>query len=150
MDRILRNATVYRPGGFEKADVLVREGRIARIAPRLDAVEGAEESDLEGLHLLPGLIDVHVHLREPGFSRKETIRTGSRAAAAGGYTTVCAMPNLHPVPDTPEHLALPATSSSPPPCGPFWRTSSGHTRRRAWRAVWPPFPTTAEACRMKP
>lgn len=104
MDRILRNATVYRPGGFEKADVLVREGRIARIAPRLDAVEGAEESDLEGLHLLPGLIDVHVHLREPGFSRKETIRTGSRAAAAGGYTTVCAMPNLHPVPDTPEHL----------------------------------------------
>lgn len=104
MDRILKNAMVYRPSGFKKADVLVLGGRIARIAPKLEAVEGAAECNLEGLHLFPGLIDVHVHLREPGFSRKETIRTGSMAAAAGGYTTVCAMPNLHPVPDTPAHL----------------------------------------------
>ena len=104
MDRILRNAMVYRPEGFEKADVFIREGRIARIAPHIAPVEGAEETDLSGLHLLPGLIDVHVHLREPGFSRKETIRSGTEAAAAGGYTTVCAMPNLNPVPDTPAHL----------------------------------------------
>ena len=53
----------------------------------------------------PGFCDVHVHFREPGFSYKETIASGSRAAARGGYTDVCAMPNLNPVPDTPAHLA---------------------------------------------
>ena len=53
---------------------------------------------------LPGFCDVHVHLREPGFSYKETIRTGSQAAARGGYTAVCTMPNLNPVPDCLEHL----------------------------------------------
>ena len=55
---------------------------------------------------LPGFCDVHVHLREPGFSYKETIRSGSLAAARGGYTLVCAMPNLNPVPDSPETLAI--------------------------------------------
>ncbi|HHX21049.1 MAG TPA: amidohydrolase family protein, partial [Clostridiales bacterium] len=61
---------------------------------------------LEGhdLHLFPGFTDVHVHLREPGFSYKETIASGTRAAARGGFTTVCAMPNLNPVPDNAEHL----------------------------------------------
>lgn len=54
----------------------------------------------------PGLVDVHVHFREPGFSYKETIRSGSEAAAAGGYTTVCTMPNLNPVPDSPEHIKV--------------------------------------------
>ena len=63
-------------------------------------------SSLEGhtLLMVPGLVDVHVHLREPGFSYKETIATGTRAAARGGYTAVCSMPNLNPVPDTLEHL----------------------------------------------
>ena len=56
--------------------------------------------------LLPGFCDVHVHLREPGFSYKETIKTGSKAAAHGGYTAVCTMPNLKPVCDNPEHLAM--------------------------------------------
>ena len=56
--------------------------------------------------LLPGFCDVHVHFREPGFSYKETIASGSAAAAAGGYTAVCAMPNLDPVPDSTEHLAV--------------------------------------------
>lgn len=56
--------------------------------------------------IFPGFCDVHVHLREPGFSYKETMITGSRAAARGGYTDICAMPNLNPVPDTPEHLAV--------------------------------------------
>ena len=59
----------------------------------------------QGFIQLPGFCDVHVHFREPGFSYKETIRTGSRAAVRGGYTAVCAMPNLNPVPDSPEHLA---------------------------------------------
>ena len=58
-----------------------------------------------GVFVFPGFCDVHVHFREPGFSYKETIVTGSRAAARGGYTAVCAMPNLNPVPDSPEHLA---------------------------------------------
>ena len=60
----------------------------------------------KGHTVLPGFCDVHVHLREPGFSYKETMITGSRAAARGGYTDICAMPNLNPVPDTPEHLAV--------------------------------------------
>ena len=60
--------------------------------------------DNDGLTVFPGFCDVHVHFREPGFSYKETIRTGSLAAAAGGYTAVCPMPNLNPVPDSREHL----------------------------------------------
>ena len=60
--------------------------------------------DLGGRHLVPGLVDVHVHLREPGFPQKETIATGTAAAARGGYTTVCSMPNLNPAPDTPATL----------------------------------------------
>ncbi|MBR6512474.1 MAG: amidohydrolase family protein, partial [Clostridia bacterium] len=61
---------------------------------------------LNGMTKLPGLCDVHVHFREPGFSYKETIRTGSLAAKAGGFTAVCAMPNLSPVPDSVEHIKL--------------------------------------------
>ena len=71
--------------------------------------------------IFPGFCDVHVHFREPGFSYKETIASGSRAAARGGYTDVCAMPNLNPVPDTPAHLAeeerLTRSASSPPGYG---------------------------------
>ena len=104
MDRILRDAVVYRPSGFQKADVLIRNGRIERIAPQIPPIEGVSESDMSGCCIVPGLVDVHVHFREPGFSCKETIRTGSLAAAHGGYTTVCTMPNLNPAPDTVEHL----------------------------------------------
>ena len=63
------------------------------------------EFDRGNVVFMPGFCDVHVHFREPGFSYKETIATGSRSAAAGGYTAVCTMPNLKPVPDTKEHLA---------------------------------------------
>ena len=104
MDRILRNGLVYRPSGFQKADVLIRSGRIGRIAPQIPPMEGVSETDMSGCCIVPGLVDVHVHFREPGFSCKETMRTGSMAAAHGGYTTVCTMPNLNPVPDTVEHL----------------------------------------------
>lgn len=104
MDRILRNAMVYRPSGFAKNDVFIRNGKIERIAPQLPPLEGVSESDMSGCCIVPGLVDVHVHFREPGFSCKETIRTGSLAAAHGGYTTVCTMPNLNPFPDTVEHL----------------------------------------------
>ena len=104
MDCILRNAEVYRPSGFVKHDVLVRGGRIERLAPQIPPMEGVSEFDMSGCCIVPGLVDVHVHFREPGFSCKETMRTGSLAGAHGGYTTVCTMPNLNPAPDSVEHL----------------------------------------------
>ena len=91
--------------GLHQTDILVREGRIAEIGADLKA-DGIPVLQAEGLLVVPGLVDVHVHFREPGFSEKETIRTGSLAAARGGYTTVCAMPNLNPVPDSPETLSI--------------------------------------------
>jgi dihydroorotase len=79
-------------------DVLVEDEQIAQVGPAL-ASSGASVVDGDGLVLAPGLVDLHAHLREPGFEHKETIETGSRAAAAGGYTAVCAMPNTEPVTD---------------------------------------------------
>ena len=85
-------------------DVLVIDGEIDALEPRgsLQAPEGAEVLDCAGLWIVAGLIDPHVHLRDPGFPEKETILTGLRAAAAGGFTTVAAMANTSPVDDTPE------------------------------------------------
>ena len=103
---LLKNARAWLSGAPVKADVLVEGGRISQIQPEISPVEGVSVVDLTNCILLPGLIDVHVHFREPGFSYKETIRSGSRAAARGGYTWVCPMPNLNPVPDCPEHLRL--------------------------------------------
>lgn len=82
-------------------DVLLAEGRVARIGENLEAPEGADVHDVENMIVCPGLIDVHVHLREPGGEHKETIATGARAAAAGGFTAVCAMPNTDPPTDDP-------------------------------------------------
>ncbi|MBQ0101453.1 MAG: dihydroorotase [Firmicutes bacterium] len=72
--------------------------------PEIDVMEKLPQIETDNIGVFPGLCDVHVHFREPGFSYKETIRTGSLAAARGGYTAVCAMPNLNPVPDSIEHL----------------------------------------------
>src|SRR5271170_8107672 len=88
-------------------DVLLRDGRVAAIdspgkLKTLAKQEGAETIDATGLIVAPGLVDIHVHLREPGQGYKETIATGTAAAAAGGFTTVCAMPNTIPVNDSPE------------------------------------------------
>ena len=82
-------------------DVLLVDGRVARLGERLDAPEGAEVVDAGGLVVAPGLIDVHVHLREPGGEHKETIASGTRAAVAGGFTAVVAMPNTDPPVDSP-------------------------------------------------
>ncbi len=82
-----------------RVDLLLDDGRIAEVGTGLSRA-GAREIDAEGLVALPGLVDLHTHLREPGFEASETILTGSRAAAAGGYTTVFAMPNTSPVADT--------------------------------------------------
>ena len=84
-------------------DLLLRDGRVAELAPRSKLIgRAAETLDARGLVVAPGFIDLHVHLREPGQSHKETIATGTEAAAAGGFTCVCAMPNTSPVNDTPE------------------------------------------------
>ncbi len=87
--------------GGESADVLVRDGRIAEIG-RIDAPQGATRVDADGLTLLPGFVDLHTHLREPGREDAETIATGAAAAAAGGYAAVLAMANTSPVTDTAE------------------------------------------------
>src|SRR5271163_2306631 len=84
-------------------DVLLRAGRVAEIALPNKVRGGADEKfDARGLIVAPGFIDLHVHLREPGQGYKETIATGTAAAAAGGFTSVCAMPNTIPVNDSPE------------------------------------------------
>jgi dihydroorotase len=98
-DILLRGGRVIDPARNldQSADLLVQNGRIAGIEPNLaDAFEGAKIIDVAGLWVVPGLIDMHTHLREPGQEYKETIATGTAAAAAGGFTAVCAMPNTSP------------------------------------------------------
>lgn len=101
---ILRNGLLISSGKSCRSDILVSGGKIEQIAENIDC--DATSIDLGGRVVSYGLADVHVHFREPGFSEKETIATGSRAAARGGYTTVCPMPNLNPAPDSLETLAL--------------------------------------------
>ncbi|HYW13843.1 MAG TPA: dihydroorotase, partial [Longimicrobium sp.] len=100
---IIRGGRVVDPSLKMDAvlDVLLADGVVARVGERLDAPESAEPIDASGLVVVPGLIDVHVHLREPGQEHKETIRSGARAAAAGGFTSVVAMPNTDPPIDSP-------------------------------------------------
>ena len=97
----LNSAAVYSKGRFWRAAVHVAEGRVVDVSVSHEAA-----LPLSGKLLIPGLVDVHVHLREPGFFYKESIASGTQAAARGGYTDVCAMPNLDPPPDTPEHVAV--------------------------------------------
>ena len=103
---LLRGGEIVAGAQRTTGDILVRDGRIEAIRPGLSVPDGAAVIDLAGKTVVPAFADVHVHFREPGFTAKETIRTGSMAAARGGYTAVCAMPNLDPVPDSPETLAI--------------------------------------------
>lgn len=103
---LLKGGKIVAGAQREAGDILVREGRIESVRPGLPVPEGAEVIDLAGKTVVPAFADIHVHFREPGFTAKETIRTGSMAAARGGYTAVCAMPNLDPVPDSVETLAV--------------------------------------------
>ncbi|WP_250548807.1 dihydroorotase [Pseudonocardia sp. H11422] len=93
----ITNARPYGEG--DPVDLVVRDGVVAEMGAGLTAPEGAETVDADGLVLLPGFVDLHVHLREPGGEESETIDTGSRAAALGGFTAVFAMPNTDPVAD---------------------------------------------------
>lgn len=142
---LITNAKILRDGQLRSMEILIKAGRIAAIAPQV-AVEAStidQRFDVGGAFVSPGLVDVHVHLRDPGFTAKETLATGTLAAARGGFTTVGAMPNVDPVPDTPRNgwpHRSPATrpkdtSTSPstpalPPIEPgmSWSTSLGSKR----------------------
>jgi len=102
---ILNGRLVDPAAGIDAAkDILLRDGRVAEVAGpgKLKQANGAERLDATGLVVTPGLVDMHVHLREPGQGHKETIATGTAAAVAGGFTAVAAMPNTTPVNDSPE------------------------------------------------
>ena len=101
---LLTGAKVWYEGGFTTCDVLVEEGRLVKVADCIAPTEGVRVVEAGGKYLLPALVDMHVHLREPGYSYKETIASGTAAAAKGGFSTMCPMPNLNPAPDTLEHL----------------------------------------------
>lgn len=105
MTLLIKNALTYIDKTFKKSDVLIKDGRIHSLAVSIlsesvDRVVDAQDK----YFLIPGFVDVHTHLREPGFSYKETIKTGSMAGAKAGYTDLCTMPNLNPAPDNAEHL----------------------------------------------
>ena len=103
MSLLLTGGAVFLNGRFQNMDLAIDQGRIVSVSP---SQENTSVIELHNRLIVPGFVDVHVHLREPGFSYKETISSGTAAAAAGGYTAVCAMPNLKPVPDTADALGL--------------------------------------------
>ena len=106
MEILLKNGKMISEGGcqLQSTDVLIEDGTVKKIAQNIAATPDMDVYTLAGKLIAPGLIDVHVHLREPGGEHKETIATGTEAAARGGYTTICAMPNTNPVPDSHETI----------------------------------------------
>ena len=105
MNFLLTGGAVFRDGTFQNVDVAISKGRIVSVSPSLSQ-EGFSVIECQDQVIVPGFVDVHVHLREPGFSYKEPIASGTAAAAAGGYTAVCAMPNLDPVPDSVQNILV--------------------------------------------
>lgn len=105
MKILIKNGKIVKKENeLVSVSIWIEEGIIKAIGTHFDENDFDEVYDAKGHLITPGLVDVHVHLREPGFTYKETIKSGSKSAARGGFTTVCAMPNLNPVPDTPEKL----------------------------------------------
>ncbi|MGM9903993.1 dihydroorotase [Enterococcus sp. 10A9_DIV0425] len=105
MKTLIKNGRINtRNNETTAAEIWIEAGKIKAIGTGFPEAEFDEVFDAKGQLITPGLVDVHVHLREPGFTYKETIAAGTKAAARGGFTTVCAMPNLDPVPDTAEKL----------------------------------------------
>lgn len=111
---LLDNANIWADGQFINGAILINENRIEKVArkisldeiPTQGSISETVAINVNGQYIVPGLVDMHVHFREPGYSYKETIYDGSRAALAGGFTTVCTMPNLNPAPDSIDNLKL--------------------------------------------
>lgn len=113
---LLRGGGVLDATGSRRADVLVRDGLIAEVSDGLDAPVGATVLDCDGALVTPGLVDLHAHLREPGGEEAETIETGARAGAQGGFTALVAMPNTEPPLDDPAVVAAVATAGARAAC----------------------------------
>ncbi len=103
MRYVIKNATVLTENSFVKTNLCVDNGIVVSVDGNFS---DAEVFDFNNCYIFPGFADVHVHLREPGFSYKETIKSGTLACAHGGYTDVCTMPNLNPVPDSVENIKV--------------------------------------------
>lgn len=101
MKKLIKNGIVVEPSkGVEaRMDLLIENGKVVQMAEEIGIEADMQVIDASGKHVFPGLVDIHVHLREPGFEHKETIQTGTKAAAKGGFTGVCCMPNTDPVAD---------------------------------------------------
>ncbi len=104
MDYVIKNAKVYTSGKFISVDLTVLNGQVFLSAEKANS--SMLVLDFDKKIIIPGLVDVHTHLREPGFSYKETVKSGSMAAAKAGYNTIFTMPNLNPVPDSLENLSI--------------------------------------------
>ena len=105
MTTVLQNIQLLNEQGeLVVSSILIEDGKIASIGGNIP--KDAEVIDGKGYFVAPGFVDVHTHLREPGFEHKETIATGTASAAKGGFTTICAMPNTKPVPDSVENMQL--------------------------------------------
>src|SRR6478609_1532971 len=104
MKLLIQNASYIASNGEKKqAEILIEDGIIAKIEQKIEETVD-QKVNADGLLVSPGFIDLHVHLREPGGEKKETIATGTLAAAKGGFTTIAAMPNTRPVPDSKDQL----------------------------------------------
>lgn len=105
MEILITNGNIWNGSETIPGNLLIIDGVVSAVGADVEGTDKCTIIDAEGATVLPGLVDVHVHLREPGYSYKETIEAGTRAAAHGGFTTVCTMPNLNPAPDSPENLS---------------------------------------------
>lgn len=108
MELVITGGMVYNGKSFSKADIFIQGGIVSKIKPHSSSFSYFHSKALEfnNLYIIPGFVDVHVHLRQPGFSYKETIKSGTTAAASAGYTAVCSMPNLNPPPDSIDNLKI--------------------------------------------
>ncbi|MFR9641398.1 MAG: dihydroorotase [Rikenellaceae bacterium] len=106
MRTILKGAEYYTASAPRRGDIAIKDGRIVAMAESIEPEAADRVIEVKGCYITPGLVDVHVHLREPGFEKKETIATGTAAAASGGYTTIFSMPNLWPAPDALDTLGV--------------------------------------------
>jgi len=106
MKLLIQNGHVIDPaaGRDGKYDILIEDTKVSEIAPHIEAERADQVVAASGCYVVPGFIDLHVHLRDPGLTYKETLATGSLAAAKGGFTSICPMPNTKPVTDTPEKI----------------------------------------------